>query len=206
MKDKVDRVLSRIFVSFLILGAVAAGASAQETSSVTVFDPGAYQTLSGKIRWKKSLGVVPASRGSSNKHDSPCSIFWIAAMDPEQRFKVIGSFNALQPGIDEPDYYVCKYSLRLPVNRRMMIRAGMGSDCLFALPGNVISNYYYNNDWIGDYSEERRKGWGTYRAITRSFAPGNPYVTLSKGKGTYLKFELNWALRTDQLDPPRIVP
>ena len=179
---------------FLLLGFATSRALAQTSGSGTAASPGAFQTLTGKIRWKKSLGVIPASPGSRKQHESPCTILWVAAVDPESGVAVEYVIG-LERGLEQPDYYVCKYSLRLPVGQPFGIKAGMGWDGLLGLPEMVIGNYYYNGEWIGDTVAYGLR-FKLADAIERTFKPDNATVTLGKVKGTFLQFELIWDRRS----------
>src|ERR1051325_1922032 len=126
MRMTINQVLTQIVGSLLLIGAALWGASAQTKPSQPAAPAGGVQTLNGKIRWRKSFGVIPSAPGSRQAHDAPCTIFWVAALDPEKDFKLVWFANLLQPGRDTEDYYECKYSMVLPANRRLVIRAGMG--------------------------------------------------------------------------------
>ena len=193
MKVAINQVLTRIVGSLLLLGAVLSGASAQTAPSQPAAGAGGVQTLTGNIRWRKSFGMIPSPRGSRQAHNNPCSIFWVAALDPENDFKLVWFANALEPGRDDPEYYTCNYSIILPANRRLVIKAGMGgNETLTALPKVMWPDYYYRDLWIGEPMENRKlllRTGGPYYLV-RSFKPAAQEVTLHNVKATFLKFEM----------------
>ncbi len=227
MTDNMVRALSRVLAGLLLTAAFAIGASAQgppsppaasapaegPPSQPAASAPGGIQTLNGKIRWPKSLGVP---------NDSPCSVFYVAVLDPEKNSKLVWFDNNLQPSRNlEPDYYSCTYRINLPAGRRLLVVPGMGdSDSMFSLPqrvnegnsvddGSSVSGTHGEEHWSGAAKGDAGNDDPDWHKVPgfsrrRAFLPSQMVVTLNLKQGAYLKFELNWTLSKMKL-PSRIM-
>src|SRR6478736_3161854 len=80
-----------------------------------------YQPLwavNGKIRWKKSYGVVPVSAHLQTSINNRCISFYVAALDPRTNQPLRGDHSQMWKADDEGDYHVCRYTLKLPSNQQ----------------------------------------------------------------------------------------
>lgn len=164
--------------AFLLLGFATTGALAQESGS---FFAGEERTLSGLIRWKKALGVIPRFPLSRDADKNPCSPFYIAALDPRNHYKVVSVTKTLTWAAGDAEYNVCKYKMTVPANTPLSIRAGMGFTN--SLPKLDEDPYYLRDPWVGGSEAQPPMG------NERSFRPWNRDVTLGK-IGMYLRFEM----------------
>ena len=114
MMKKITRTWPVVFSVLLLLVSVTVSASAQ----------GYF--VEGEIRWKKEMGVAPARPGDSKPTASPCQIFSVAALVNGR--KLVASTNQGESPFlraDEKDYYVCRYSLKVPEGGRLHIAPGI---------------------------------------------------------------------------------
>jgi hypothetical protein len=134
--------------------------------------PPAY-SVSGAIRWKKDMGTVPMGQGNSSAALAPCSAFSIVATDPGSGQAVVSTDQVTAPFqlSEEGDYYVCSYSLSLPVARRLYMIATMGGIRL--LPQEDRSPMYISDAWIG--GTRSKPPAGAERGFT-----GYTYVTVDR--------------------------
>ena len=111
--------------------------------------PAPAYSVSGTIRWKKDMGVVPMGPGNSKAAIYPCSAFSVVATDPGSGKAVVYTDQVSSPFqmSEEGDYYVCRYSLNLPVARNLYLIATMGGVLL--LPQEDRSPMYISDPWIG---------------------------------------------------------
>lgn len=111
--------------------------------------PAPLYSVSGTIRWQKNMGVVPMGQGSSQAAINPCSIFSVVAEEPSTGKAVVYTDQVASPFqmSEDRDYYVCSYSLSLPVNRNLYLIATMGGVLL--LPQEDRSPMYISDPWIG---------------------------------------------------------
>jgi hypothetical protein len=144
--------------------------------------------ISGTIRWKKDMGIIPAGPAVQQAAASPCGQFFVAATDPGSG-KGIAYSSGMTQQPDEGDYHVCSYSFRAPSNRSLYMIAGMGGVLL--LPQMDESAYYWTGPWIGG-SRNRPPG-GALRGFT-----GYKYITLGglRRRGV-ANFELLYVRRDD---------
>ena len=110
--------------------------------------PPAY-SVSGAIRWKKDMGVVPMGPGNRQAAIYPCSAFSVVATDPGSGKAVVYTDQVSSPFemSEEGDYYVCRYSLSLPVARNLYLIATMGG--ILLLPQEDRAPMYISDPWIG---------------------------------------------------------
>lgn len=135
-----------------------------------------YQPLgavNGKIRWKKEFGVAPISSSLQESINNRCVSFYVAALDPATNAPLRGDHSQMWKADDEGDYYVCRYALKLPVNRQVRVIAQMGGDGL--LPNPDPNPLFLTRAWIGGNPSRSRPPQGGMRAFT-----GSKYVTLDR--------------------------
>jgi hypothetical protein len=154
--SRTKQLLSFIGSLALLLG-IALGASAQEQRR-----PGPIRySVSGRIIWKKELGMVPKSPGSKDPAPIPCGSFFAAALEsvaaapgqpahPNTVATTRGTPNKAGPVPEEGGYYVCTYTLTgLPANRNLIIIAGVGETQFQALPRAVNDPLFAKSPWVG---------------------------------------------------------
>jgi hypothetical protein len=177
-------------ILFVIAGALLLAASAHVAQAQRI--PGIQRDqlyfISGSIRWKKDMGIIPAGPHNSQPAASPCGQMWVAATDPSSGKEVTKSSSMnLQP--DDGDYHVCSYSFKMPGNRRVYMIAGMGGTLL--LPKLDDSPMYWTDPWIGG-SRPQPPG-GAIRGFT-----GYKYVTLTpQRRRAVANFELLYVRKDD---------
>jgi hypothetical protein len=168
-------------LNFLILATATAFSVTAQTADVIVESARARanqkHTLIGHVRWPKSFGVPP--RGSR------CGQFYVAALDPNNGNKPV-EVASTDDGRDDGEFYTCKYTMRLPSNRRYYVIASMGGSLL--LPKEDPSAEYKTDAWVGGTSNKPRRGY------ERGFA--GKFVTIGT-RDVYLKFDMYYA----QVDP-----
>ncbi len=141
------------------------------------------QELRGQIRVRKAFGVVPMGPGHSQQAVYPCGFFYVAVLDPNDKFKPLAyTDGSLEQGRDDGDYYICKYSLKAPANKSLYAIAGMGGVLL--LPKEDRSPMYITDAWIG--GTRPKPPFGHERGFV------GKYVTLGK-KPVWLTFEMVYA-------------
>jgi hypothetical protein len=151
--------------------------------------------VNGKIRWKKSMGVVPVNSNVENSIDNRCISFYVAASDPGTGAPLRGDHSQMWKGDDEGAYYVCHYTLKLPQNRQVRVFASMGGDGL--LPKADPNPLFSTRQWVGGVRSESRPPQGAVRGFT-----GSKYVTLSRSAPrASVDFELIYV--TPRSDDPR---
>jgi len=118
-------------------------------SPTTVPTPQGAYSVSGTIRWKKDMGIVPMGPGNSRASIYPCGVFSIVAVDPGSGKAVVYTDQVSSPFqmSEEGDDYVCSYSLKLPVDRNLYLIATMGG--ILLLPKEDRSPMYISDAWIG---------------------------------------------------------
>jgi hypothetical protein len=133
---------------FVLAGALLLAASAQAARAQQPAGPRQNDRLyviSGTIRWKTDMGVIPEGPHSSQRATFPCVQFYVAATDPDSG-KIIAITNGLDQLLDDGEYHVCSYSFAAPANQRLRVVAGMGTK---PLPGNADVSMYFTDPWIG---------------------------------------------------------
>lgn len=110
--------------------------------------PAPAYSVSGAIRWKKDMGLVPMGPGNSKAAIYPCSAFSVVATDPGSGKAVVYTDQVSSPFqmSEDGDYYVCSYSLSLPVARSLYLIATMGG--ILLLPEEDRSPMYISDAWI----------------------------------------------------------
>jgi hypothetical protein len=178
MKSRKNRILFTI-VSGIMLLAGGAGAFAQERPEVN----GDLRTLSGRIRWNKSMGVLPKMPRGLEPASNICAQFFVVVTQPSTRSeKPIQYDIALEdkPEASKPDYYSCAFEMKVPSNVRLVVQAGMGDG--LAWPKTEKTLFHYVHPWIAS-------GRPTRVRSSRSFTPAKREVVLGK-IGMYVTFEL----------------
>lgn len=125
-------------------------------------------SVSGKIRWRKEYGQVPAGPVSTTASFDLCGQHFAAALKSVGQ---PGSFatlklvaytpdlpNKIVPVNEPGDYYVCSYTiLNLPKNTNLLIMAGLGGVLL--LPQVDQAPYYHTTPWIGGSQPQPPPGY-----------------------------------------------
>jgi hypothetical protein len=151
--------------------------------------------VNGKIRWKKEYGVVPVTSDLQYSLDNRCISFYVAALDPRTNQPLRGDHSQMFKADDEGDYYVCRYTLKLPSNQQVRVVAQMGGDGL--LPNPDPNPLFLTRAWIGGNPAQSKPPTGGMRAFT-----GSKYVTLDRRNSrATVDFELYYAL--PRSDGPR---
>jgi hypothetical protein len=142
-------------------------------SPAPVPTPQALYTVSGAIRWKKDMGIVPMGQGNSRAAISPCSAFSVVATDPGSGKAVVYTDQVSSPFqmSEEGDYYVCSYSLKLPAATKLYLIPTMGG--ILLLPQEDRSPMYISDAWIG--GTRSKPPAGAERGFT-----GYTYVTVDR--------------------------
>jgi len=180
MKKEKLRILSMYFCMVLLVTLSALNALAQYEPGVKAMLAGsAEKTLSGVIRVRKDFGVVPMGPGHSQAAPLPCGQFYVAVLDPDNKFRSVATTSIPLKYAEDGEYYVCKYSLTVPANKSLYAIAGMGGTLL--LPKEDRSPQYITNAWIGGARSKPPAGYE--RGVV------GKYVTLGN-KAMYLKFDL----------------
>ncbi len=140
------------------------------------------KTLSGRIRWKKAMGVLPKSPGSTEAADNICAQFFVVVMLPGNE-KPYQYDIALEdkPEVSKPDYYSCVFEMQVPNKVQLSVIAGMGDG--LAWPNSAKSNFHYAHPWVDAGRQVRGGG-------IRSFTPAKREVMLGE-KGMYITFEMS---------------
>jgi hypothetical protein len=124
-------------------------------------------SVSGIIRWRKTLGLVPEGPASRNAHLQQCGLFVIEAFvsTPSGRF---GDLRAIASSVSTPfdrtlrvredgDYYYCPYLLpNLPENTSLLIKV------------RPLDKFIVTTRWIGGSQPEPPPGYGRYLSGNRS--------------------------------------
>lgn len=151
--------------------------------------------VNGKIRWKKEYGVVPVNSNLQDSIDNRCISFYVAALDPRTNQPLRGDHSQMFKADDEGDYYVCRYTLKLPYNQQVRVVAQMGGDGL--LPNPDPNPLFLTRAWVGGNPALSKPPTGAMRAFT-----GSKYATLDRRNSrATVDFELYYAL--PRSDGPR---
>lgn len=148
-------------------------------------EPPTERSLSGQIRWKKSMGVPPKTPGSDVMAENICAQFYVAVTESSaSSHEIVAYDNTLVAAKSvEPDYYLCRYEMKVPTNRNLYVRAGMGN--VFMLPKPDRQPYHYTDSWIAEDGSRPVPPNGFSRVITPPYRP----VVLTK-KSTYVGYEM----------------
>jgi hypothetical protein len=192
---KITRIfmLRSVFLAVVLAGFAATVTFGQETYSVTIGD---VKTLTGQIKWKKTLGTIPSAPGKKDAHPNPCSPFFVAVTVANKDQSGVDWFDdKLQWVAREGEYNICKYEMKVFPNVQLLVRPGLGS--MDYLPRRDRTSYLVKQAWVG--GEMSREVWtGALIGPTpgagydRNFAPRSRLVTLGT-KDMYLSFEMTYS-------------
>ena len=180
---KILRPLSLSVLGFILL--VIGGVDADAQTAAPPSD--IVQTLTGRIVWRKSMGVPPSSPGGNTPAENICGSFWVALLINSGTPDSPAAYdNKLERGNDPfmPDYYVCNYSMRAAADRSLLIWVGMGD--VFKLPKPAFLPIYYTEPWIDEQGNKQSPPIGRKRV----FLQDQKEIRMGRSKGTYLKIEL----------------
>lgn len=166
MKMRYTKALLFAFGGLLLVGSAAVTAMAQPTGYGRRERP---LFVSGNIRWKKDMGIIPMGPGNKQAAPSPCGQFFVAGTEPASG-KSISYTTSPLVFAEEGDYYVCRYTMKAPANKTMYMVPGMGGVLL--LPKMDTSAFYWTDPWIG--GSRNKPPAGAFRTFT-----GFTYITLS---------------------------
>jgi hypothetical protein len=187
MKKQSIQTLLLAFTSLLLLVTANVRSLAQERpADATVHE---FQTLSGVIRWKKELGVVPKAPYSNEAAGEICSPFYVGVIVDAQSAEGLTVYtNSLERGPDQGDMYICRYTIeKVPANKNLHLVVGMGDPS----PTPKILPFQYVGPWVG---EDGSKPAPPRRSI-RGFAQNNKYLRIGSVKGTYVAIDLVYKTR-----------
>ncbi|MEO6393063.1 MAG: hypothetical protein ABIP75_14540 [Pyrinomonadaceae bacterium] len=166
MMKNYTKALLFVLGGLLLIGSAAGTAQAQR------FPYGGRERptyVSGSIRWKKDLGIIPMGPGNKQAAPVPCGQFFVAGTEPASGKSIAYTTNPFAFS-EEGDYYVCRYAMKAPANKTMYMIPGMGGVLL--LPKMDTSAFYWTDPWIG--GNRNKPPAGAFRTFT-----GFTYVTLS---------------------------
>lgn len=179
MKDSRKQLLVTILGSIVLIVGGASSAYAQGTPEVN----GELRTLTGRIRWKKEMGVLPKKPRGLEPAENICAQFFVVVTQPSTGSeKPIQYDIALEakPEMNKPDYFSCLFNMQVPSNVLLVVHAGMGDG--IAWPNSGQSLAHYVNPWIVN-------GLTTKVRSRRIFTPAKREVRLGN-KGMLATFEL----------------
>src|SRR5207253_6357 len=92
--------------------------------------PGELRTMTGRIRWKKDMGVLPKAPGAREPAEDICAQFFVVVTQP-----ATGSGKPIQydialeakPEPSKPDYFSCRFEMKVPSNVHLSVYPGMGN-------------------------------------------------------------------------------
>lgn len=183
MKSKQKRTLLAILTFVLLAASAVLNVKAQPAPPEV---EGPLKTLSGSIRWKKALGVLPKSPGSTQATDNICAHFYVVVTrSPFQSSKPIQYDIALEdkPELSKPDYYSCRFEMQVPSNVNLAVYPGMGDGLAWRWDAPK-SRYHYYDAWIDVAAGRAVRSRGI-----RGFQPENRVVVVGN-KGLNIPFEL----------------
>jgi hypothetical protein len=191
MKQRV-RYFGLIVGGFLLMTTPAVSVRAQYPPGVKQIlsdgKPKPMQKLTGLIRVRKDFGVVPMGPGHSQPAVYPCDPFTVAVYDAQAlKSKPLALSHGMTQGPDQGEFYTCRYEVSAPAGKGLYAIPVMGG--ILLLPREDRSPMYITDAWIGGSSSKPPRGW------ERGFV--GKFLTLGTTKGTYLRFDMNYA----QVDP-----
>jgi hypothetical protein len=90
MANKITKSFTKIWIVLILAAATALTVPAQYPPGVKrILAGGAEQTLTGVIRIPKEFGMVPHAAGSDVASRYPCEEFYVAALDPDNKNRLI---------------------------------------------------------------------------------------------------------------------
>ena len=105
----------------------------------------------------------------------PCSAFYVAAEDPQNGFKPVTYTDQVASPFrmsETAEYYMCSYTLTVPLNKGLNIVPGMGGVLL--LPEDDRDPMYISDPWIGGSNSTPPARY------KRGFAPAYTSVKLDR--------------------------
>jgi hypothetical protein len=116
------------------------------------------------------MGLIPIGPGKILASNSACSPFYIVAYEYNSTFsggsKILNysSRSTSQP-TEQEGFYVCNYTVQVPLSKSMFVRVGMGDVDL--LPNTLERSqdplpsqpYYLTDPWIGGTNSRPPAGW-----------------------------------------------
>jgi len=176
---KTTKTFLLVFTSLLLFLTAIVTSSAQSR-------PQEFQTLSGRIRWKKDMGVVPKAPGSNEPAENICSPFYVGVvMYSASDNSLVAYSDSLERGRDEGDYYICRYTIeKVPAKINLTIMIGMGD--VFSLPKPTRLPFHYTLSWMVQDGSKASPP----RRFIRSFTQNNRQLAIGSTKGTYLGIDL----------------
>jgi hypothetical protein len=138
MKNRQKRILFTILSGILLLAGGVSSAFGQDAKEV----PGELRTLTGRVRWKKDMGVLPKAPGVREPAENICAQFFVVVTRPSTGSeKPIQYDIALEakPEPSKPDYFSCLFEMKVPSNVHLSVHAGMGDG--LAWPKSEQSRY-----------------------------------------------------------------
>jgi hypothetical protein len=192
MKSRSKRILFITLCGVLLIGG-GPDAYAQPATEI----PGELRTLTGRVRWKKDMGVPPKHPRGIYPTENICAHFFVVVTQPSTGSqKPIQYDIALEakPEPGKPDYYSCLFDMKVPTNVRLSVHAGMGDG--LAWPNSPQARAHYVNYWINSEGTTRVRS-------PRSIVPAKREVTVGK-QGMYLSFELVYDQPPESSPAPRL--
>ena len=185
MKQTALRLLS-VFSVLLLLVLVTASPRARSNPNPVTPVPG---EITGQIRWKKEMGLIPMGPGHKEAAILPCLAFYVAALDPRSNKLVALSDGPLPDLKEQGEYYICTYTLRVPLDTNVYLIAGMGGT--LKLPEMDTFSYYWKDPWIGGTRSQPPAG--TQRGFT-----GYTYAKRPAGSKTlFVRFDMIYVRNDD---------
>jgi len=141
--------------------------------------------VTGSIKWSKTYGIIPIGPGYNQATSKPCDPFFVAATVPATGKAVVtATVLTLDPYYD-PNYYVCKYRLKVPPSTPLYMIAGMGG--ILLLPEMSHDHLYWTDAWVGgNYNKPPSRA-------TRTFT-GSQSINVGPNKPTFVvNFEMVYA-------------
>jgi hypothetical protein len=179
---KTTRILPLVFSVLLLPIFVTASTGARSSKNPT---PSGPAEIKGQIRWKKDMGLIPIGPGKILASNSACSPFFIVAYEYNATYsggsRIIATSRSTSQPTEQQGYYVCDYSMQVPRDKGMFVRAGMGDIDL--LPKTLKSSqdrlmpsqpYYSTDPWIGGTNS--RPPAGRERGFVQRPTASNTYL------------------------------
>jgi hypothetical protein len=193
---KTTRILPLVFSVLWLLAFVTANTRARNNQNPTPSGPG---EIKAQIRWKKDMGLIPIGPGKILASNSACSPFFIVAYEYNSTYSggsriIATSRSTSQQPTEQEGYYVCDYSMQVPRDKGMFVRAGMGDIDL--LPQTLKGSqdrlmprqpYYLTDPWIGGTNS--RPPAGRERGFVQRPTASNRYLESVLWEMQYLKID-----------------
>ena len=160
MMKKTSTLFSVFNVLLLLLTAIVSS-SAQDR-------PQEFQTLTGRIRWRKDMGIVPKARNSNEPAENICAPFYVGvAVFSARDNSLVAYTDALERGRDEGDYYICRYTIeKVPAKINLTIMIGMGD--VFSLPKPTRLPFHYTSRGSSKLDPKRHLHVDSYAALHKT--------------------------------------